>query len=659
MEFFTDLIDLSCYQNATGSIVFNASEGTPNYQYSIDNGISFSPNPIFDLLDAQTYDLVVVDANGCQVIGTETLTEPPLLLITDVNPTDAVCFGYCDGTASSTVQGGTVQFDYNYEWTQAGNPIGDEATIEDLCPNAYNLLVTDDNGCSHTLDFEIFEPVPMVIDSIHFTSPICFDACDGTIEVFASTAVSYSFYGGALLGPSSTIGNLCDGPYYIYVEDIDGCIAYDSTTVNMINPAELVVVAGPDTTICPGGSGFLTAEATGGTGTLTYHWDNGVNTQNQTVMPAIETLYIVTVEDEFGCFTTFEDTTVVSLYDALSILVSNDTIVCPGSPVSLNSQVLTGESPYFYDWSVQGTSISSDSSLLVTPSELTTYVIEITDFCTTLVDSVVVDTFFTPEVIFAADELNGCTPMTVTIESTIDPAIFGGNCAWEFSDGTVINGCGPITATFDELGCYSVTFTGTSIYGCALSGYGDDVFCVRPNPVANFLYSPDAPTFIDSYIEFTNISHDADYADWTFSGYGTSTEINPSILVSNSNTGDTIMACLLASTIYGCTDEICQPIVMIEPYLIYVPNTFTPDGDQYNNTFFPVFPPNYQLSGYSMLVFNRWGELIFESLDPEYGWDGTYNGILCQDGTYTWKISVTDGQRGEKYNYVGHINMIR
>ena len=119
------------------------------------------------------------------------------------------------------------------------------------------------------------------------------------------------------------------------------------------------------------------------------------------------------------------------------------------------------------------------------------------------------------------------------------------------------------------------------------------------------------------------------------------------------------MACLLASTIYGCTDEICQPIVMIEPYLIYVPNTFTPDGDQYNNTFFPVFPPNYQLSGYSMLVFNRWGELIFESLDPEYGWDGTYNGILCQDGTYTWKISVTDGQRGEKYNYVGHINMIR
>lgn len=658
LEFFTDLVDLTCFQNGTGSIVINASEGTPGYQYSIDNGVSFGPNPIFEFLDAITYDLVVSDANGCQVNASVTLTEPPLLEITDIVTTDAVCFGYCDGTATAVVQGGTAVYDYVYEWTQAGNFLGDEIAIDSLCPDVYNLFVTDNNGCTHTMDFEIFEPAPMVIDSIHFTSPVCFDACDGTIEVFASTAVEYSFYGGALIGPSSTIGNLCDGPYYILVKDIDGCIAYDSTTVNMINPPELLIVAGSDSTLCPGGSGFLNSVASGGTGAYTYQWNNGVNTQNQTVTPAVQTTYIISVEDENGCVSEL-DSTVYSLYDELAFTVLNDTTVCPGSPVLLNSTIITGEPAYSYNWSTTAGNISSDSSFLINTEETTTYYIEVTDFCTTLNDSVVVSTFYTPEVTFAADELYGCTPVTVTILPTIDPTIFGSNCTWTFSDGTQINGCGPVTNTFAEIGCYSVTFSGTSSNGCALEGYADDVFCVHPYPEANFSFSPNEPTFIDSYIEFTNLSNGGDLYNWTFSGYGTSTEIHPAISVSQSNTGDTIYACLITSTIYGCEDEICQPIVLKEPYLIYVPNTFTPDGDMYNNTFGPVFPPNYKLSGYSMLIFNRWGELIFETLDANWGWDGTYNGQLCQDGTYTWKIVVTDGLRGEKHNYVGHVNMIR
>ena len=135
--------------------------------------------------------------------------------------------------------------------------------------------------------------------------------------------------------------------------------------------------------------------------------------------------------------------------------------------------------------------------------------------------------------------------------------------------------------------------------------------------------------------------------------------MNPRVFVGNSATGDSITACLIATTIYGCADTICKSTIMVEPYLIYVPNTFTPDGDEFNNTFFPVFPPNYNLAGYSMLIFNRWGELIFESQDTELGWDGTYNGRLVQDGTYTWKIAVTDVQRGDKYSYVGHVNIIR
>src|SRR5690606_16428736 len=112
------------------------------------------------------------------------------------------------------------------------------------------------------------------------------------------------------------------------------------------------------------------------------------------------------------------------------------------------------------------------------------------------------------------------------------PSIFGGDCVWSFSDGTQLNGCGPVTGTFENTGCYTVTFTGTSVDGCALAGYGEDVFCVHPNPVANFTFNPNEPTFVESLVEFTNYSNGADFSDWTFTGYGTSTETNPFIVVS-------------------------------------------------------------------------------------------------------------------------------
>ena len=117
----------------------------------------------------------------------------------------------------------------------------------------------------------------MVIDSIDYTDPLCFESCDGTIEVFSSTAVQYSFDGGATFNGSSTAIDLCEGPYYIAVQDADGCLAYDSTSVILVDPELLTVVAGPDSTICPGTFGVLHAEADGGTGSYIYHWDNGVD----------------------------------------------------------------------------------------------------------------------------------------------------------------------------------------------------------------------------------------------------------------------------------------------------------------------------------------------------------------------------------------------
>jgi gliding motility-associated-like protein len=91
-------------------------------------------------------------------------------------------------------------------------------------------------------------------------------------------------------------------------------------------------------------------------------------------------------------------------------------------------------------------------------------------------------------------------------------------------------------------------------------------------------------------------------------------------------------------------------------FLIFVPNTFTPNGDERNNTFQPIIP--VPVSSFNMKIYNRWGEIVFESYDPSASWDGYYNGHLVQDGTYIWEIvAVTD--KANTYIRKGHLNVLK
>ena len=75
-----------------------------------------------------------------------------------------------------------------------------------------------------------------------------------------------------------------------------------------------------------------------------------------------------------------------------------------------------------------------------------------------------------------------------------------------------------------------------------------------------------------------------------------------------------------------------------EELLFFIPNAFTPDDDEYNQTLQPVFTSGFDPFDFQLLIYNRWGEVIFESLNASVGWDGTFNGDIVQGGTYTWKI---------------------
>ena len=103
----------------------------------------------------------------------------------------------------------------------------------------------------------------------------------------------------------------------------------------------------------------------------------------------------------------------------------------------------------------------------------------------------------------------------------------------------------------------------------------------------------------------------------------------------------------------GCTAE--DSVHIYYDPILFVPNTFTPDNDEFNNSFFAL---GGNTNTFEIFIFDRWGELVFTSRDINIGWDATYKGHNCQDGTYIWKIKLTDFN-DKVYQHVGHINLLR
>ena len=100
---------------------------------------------------------------------------------------------------------------------------------------------------------------------------------------------------------------------------------------------------------------------------------------------------------------------------------------------------------------------------------------------------------------------------------------------------------------------------------------------------------------------------------------------------------------------------------MEEELIYYVPNTFTPDGDGFNEEFKPQFTSGFDRDTYHLYIFNRWGQLVFESKDVDYGWNGSFAGEIAQDGTYTWKIEFKSLDRDEPQleALTGHVNILK
>lgn len=117
---------------------------------------------------------------------------------------------------------------------------------------------------------------------------------------------------------------------------------------------------------------------------------------------------------------------------------------------------------------------------------------------------------------------------------------------------------------------------------------------------------------------------------------------------------------LTASNANGCVDEYEQLIIIKDVLLFYIPNAFTPDGDTYNEEFKPIFVSGLDIFDYHLMIFNRWGELVFESFNADYGWPGTYgDGGIVTDEVFTWKLDFCDTMSDKRHYEVGTVTILK
>jgi gliding motility-associated-like protein len=175
------------------------------------------------------------------------------------------------------------------------------------------------------------------------------------------------------------------------------------------------------------------------------------------------------------------------------------------------------------------------------------------------------------------------------------------------------------------------------------------VIVIRPTADFN---SSSTTYFNNLPITFVNFSQNAVTYEWEFGDGNTSNFVHPSNTYLNPGMYEVT---LVAIDEKGCTDTITKPILIEEEWYVYIPNTFTPNGDRANNTF---SVSTFGVSSLTIDIYNRWGELVYTDDALDFEWDGTYKGIYVQDGTYTYNVEFVTNSGREKKR-VGHVNVLR
>jgi hypothetical protein len=305
--------NITCGGQSTGNITLNASQGVEPYAFTWAGNTATTP--ALSNLPAGTYECTVVDASGCIVIISNTLTELSNLAAA-ANGTEVLCNSAQTGNLEISAANGVAP--YTYQWTGTSNT---STYVTSVGPGTYTCVVTDALGCTDTVSTIL--AVTDLAAAATASNPLCSGTNTGSVTVVASGGTGpYTYDWAGSTASSTVLSGLGEGSYSVVVTDAYGCSTSAAASVN--EPTVWSVSAAVSPAVF-GTDGSIDLTVSGATGPYTYSWNNNATTQDLNNIDG--GTYVVTITDSLGC--TFSDSIVVNSIVGLDINDLNAAQVFP------------------------------------------------------------------------------------------------------------------------------------------------------------------------------------------------------------------------------------------------------------------------------------------------------------------------------------------
>ncbi len=619
--------DVLCSTPNSGSITANPTGGNGGYTYNWTqqgSGQTYTGQTITGL-GADTYTVIVTDNKGCTATDVYTVNQPAALTFT-VAHTDVSCNGGNDGTATVTVTNGTPPYAYNWNNTgpQASN------TVSGLSAGQVTVVVTDVN-CNVSASLIISEPAALTVSLANQKDVSCAGGNDGELTVTANggTPGAGYTYNWSTGGTGTTVTGLSAGPVSVTATDANGCVA--SQTYTITEPAALTTGISASDALCyqaPNGSAEVTA--TGGTAPYTYLWSDGQTTA--VAGNLVAALYTVTVLDMNSCSAT--NSINVNEPADLQLSYVATAVKCIGDhngTITIYAQ--GGTQPFNYSATQDFVNFVSTTNGVIQDLAVGDYSVIVSDNngCTKTLPATVPDA--TPDAFLSSADSTSCYGADYNDGRAHIIATSVQNGPYMFSmDG----GPQQYSGDFYDLSSGNHTITAYNYFGCVST---IPVFVPEPLPIVvdvtpDTLLLPlgEGGEVLVTYLNASNVH----YA-WTPTlGLSCIDCPNPTITVYQR--GDYLVTVSMQNGTSTCYGTATVHVDIEEQQPIFIPNSFSPNGDG-NNDEFKVY--GQDIKTLDLKIFNRWGELVFETDNQFNGWDGTYKGVLQNPAVYTYTVQVT------------------
>jgi gliding motility-associated-like protein len=505
-------------------------------------------------------------------------------------------------------------------------------------PGTYTVTLTSSGPCGdvHT----VTRTVHVVGVSVATTPPDCHGNGGTATAVTQGTppAATYLWQPGGATTP--TITDLTPGTYTVTISGPDICMVQASGIVGDAPPPPSVALAAVPITCHGAANGQVSATASGGTPGYQYLWSPGGST-DAVLTSASAGTYTCTVTDQQGC--TAQASITLDEPASLTLQPGDDIVLCPGASTTLQATATGGTAPYTLHWQPDGP--------VVAPAATTTYTVHATDAngCSSPSATTTVHVVQPQVPVFTVSDTVACAPLCTEL-TLLWPVV--GTLHWDLADGTTQQGSTAITHCYTAPGNYVPMLTLTDPAGCQTSYTLPFPLEAQASPLPSFVTNPpvvtiDAPTF--RFIPWTSSGVDL---IWEFGDpNGTiSTEQAPVFAYDAVGCYDVT---LTATSTAGCTGRTTAQVCVEDEFMVFVPNSFTPNGDGINDLFgvvSTVADPGF----FELTVFDRWGREVFHTTQADKGWTGTDTPL----DVYAWRLRMHDAH-GQLHERRGHVTLLR